>query len=224
MDNLFSDPRDRIMAISNPVLPMPRHSDLPDLEIGRHRYLLAAGGVYLETRSRALRVAVRVMDASESSLPFGEVIPALTIGTDQHIPRELIAECVRLAKEAMPNEWAGVIVLQKGAFRLIVPPIIKATRASIGYSTEGIDPLDVVVDLHSHNSMPAFFSSQDDADDSANPTPVFVSMVLGRLDTDSPEMVSRVVVHRLSYDMNLNRMPLSNLSEPVAAQMAEEFS
>ncbi len=47
---------------------------------------------------------------------------------------------------------------------------------------------DVLVDIHSHHSMAAFFSSTDDADD----TGLSVSVVIGRIYSTRPEIICRL--------------------------------
>lgn len=48
-----------------------------------------------------------------------------------------------------------------------------------------------VVDLHSHNSMPAFFSGTDNADEQG----FRLYCVIGRIDTDAPEIACRAGVY-----------------------------
>ncbi|HZR35160.1 MAG TPA: PRTRC system protein A [Nevskia sp.] len=213
--------RDRLMVQANPVLQVPVHCELPELGVGHHRFLLAKDGLYLETRSRAVRVVLQ-LGPSAHELPFGELSPHLTVAGGRQVPKQLIEEAVRLARAAMPNEWAAMVVLEDGGFRLKVPEVIRSSAGGISYSTAGIDPLNVVLDVHSHHRMGAFFSAQDDSDDSVFPTPVFVASVLGKLHQDQPEMVSRVVVHRRFYDMHLRPLGLSALTEP-AFPDEEEF-
>ena len=59
---------------------------------------------------------------------------------------------------------------------------------------------NTVVDLHSHARMPAFFSgSFDDPDEQG----FRLSVVVGRLDTDTPELKARVGVYGYFAEVSL---------------------
>ncbi|HZR33792.1 MAG TPA: PRTRC system protein A [Nevskia sp.] len=220
MDFQFADPRDRMMALASPLVHQPRYSPLPPLEPGQQRYIVAANGLFLETRSRAVQACVPV--APGHGLPFGTARARVAVVDGWHVPPELVEHARQLAEAALPNEWAGVILFQRGEFVLKVPEVLAAGRASITYSTEGFDPLDVVMDLHSHGAMPAFFSRQDDRDDRANPSPAFVAVVFGGLGTGQPTTAMRVMVLGRAYDMNLQPHAPGNADEPMPGFATEE--
>lgn len=68
---------------------------------------------------------------------------------------------------------------EKGYFISI--PTQKVSAASVSYENDNIEPGDmVVVDIHSHNSMDAFFSGTDNRDDKDR---ICISGVMGKLNT-----------------------------------------
>lgn len=175
------------------MLPVPRFSRLPPLEIGRMRYLVAEDGVYLEARSRALHACLAI-SAWVAPMPFGPAVPFAKPAAGP-IPPHMLMEFNAIAAAASPAEAAALIVLYGNGYRLVRPAGQKAGVGRISYSTRGIDPLDVLVDMHSHGQMNAFFSAQDDADDLANPSPCFLAMVFGRVGRGRLQIASRTVVN-----------------------------
>lgn len=213
MNITFTDPRDRILMIASPVVPQPRFSALPGLEPGQHRYLLAEDGVFLEARSRVLHACVRVGDAP--GLPFGHVESFLRVVDGDVVSPSLMDDARELARQALPNEWAGVLVRRGGKVVLHLPEVIRAERAAVTYSTAGFEPMDLLLDLHSHANFPAFFSAEDDRDDRSNPSPVFVSGVFGSLGLgQEATMVLRLMVLGRPYSMDLSPIRASGLPEP----------
>lgn len=39
--SVLTDPRDRVLLLQNPILPMPRFGTLPELQVGERRYVAA---------------------------------------------------------------------------------------------------------------------------------------------------------------------------------------
>lgn len=189
--NRDPDPRDAALFAALPHVLVPRFGDLEELEVGRTRLLLARDGLYLEARTRVLHT--RVLAAPFPGLPYGEVEPLL-VAPDIEAARDLIASCPDRAKRALPFEWAGFIARVDGRMQLIEPETLRSGPAHISFRSPSIDPLDILVDLHSHGTMPAFFSSTDDRDDLVSPVPTSIAMVIGRLDRETPEYVTRGLI------------------------------
>ena len=176
-------PLDQALQAALPTVVQPRYGTLPPLEIGGRRIIVAANGLFMECRSRGLHALGRIADFNLERTPYGETEPFVRFGADgaSRLPDSLLTEAVGLASDASPREWAGLILQAEGGPILHVPELIAATSVSVGYQWADIDPLDVIADLHSHGEGPAYFSSIDDADDLANPSPCFVAAVIGNL-------------------------------------------
>jgi len=67
------------------------------------------------------------------------------------------------------------------------PPQEQA-KTRVGYTS---DPTGVILDLHSHNSLPAFFSATDDRDEMG----ARFYAVIGHLERPQPELVLRLGLH-----------------------------
>ena len=76
------------------------------------------------------------------------------------------------------REWAGWIVWSKEEGYSYLPLDFEASAASVFIKQRPVLPEDthLVIDVHSHGTMKAFFSSTDDVDDSGG---VRLSVVLG---------------------------------------------
>lgn len=81
--------------------------------------------------------------------------------------------------EAMLNVYWSV----KGQYYYIARPSYTATKVAVNYVTPQTDDI-LVLQAHSHNTMPAVFSSTDDEDESITG----LYMVVGRLDTECPQI------------------------------------
>jgi PRTRC genetic system protein A len=170
----ITDPRDRILLSQAPPLPMPVFGTLPPTPVGRRRYVLASDGLYVQARHHGLDVTVKLKD---ETLPYGPLRAVLQL-TGGLIPFDLFREIERLAVAASPLEWAGVVHWdeRQARYRLTTPRVIARSCGEIEYATEDIDFERVVLIVHSHGLLPAFFSAQDDASDAAG---VYFASVLG---------------------------------------------
>jgi PRTRC genetic system protein A len=84
---------------------------------------------------------------------------------------------------ARPIEQHYCFVQRDGKLRLVVP-VQRATAGSVRYrQPDG----DVLLDLHSHHGMAAYFSATDDRDDAG----LSVSAVIGRI-YDQPQLLVRL--------------------------------
>lgn len=194
------NPRDRALFAALPVILAPRFEPIAPLDTGHTRLVLASDGVYIEARTHVLHACGRISAADR--MPFGTVRPFVTrvIADD---PTPLLAAAAARAQQSLPNEWAGVIVRQgDDGLALTQPAILSNSPARVRYDATGIDPLDVLWDIHSHAAMRAFFSSQDDADDLSCPSPCFIASVIGRCHTDTPVWASRLVIAGRAFDLD----------------------
>lgn len=117
-----------------------------------------------------LRPFVRFRQASGCALPASLLDHLL-----------LHARCMRRVEQQYFITWDGA------SYQLLIPPQ-EAGEMRVRYE---IDTQAMLVDLHSHHHMPAFWSATDDRDDRG----LSISGVIGRLNTDRPEIVIRANVY-----------------------------
>lgn len=170
-------PRDLAIQSALPMLPVPHDGALPDLPVGQRRLLLAADGLYLEVAAPTMTATLRL---AEIRLPFGPLQQRLVFPHGP-LPAAHLRTLAERAKDTPGQEIAGAVVwsAQKG-YEVVLPEVLSASAGHISYR-DTLDDAGLMLDLHSHATGPAFFSSTDDASDSARPGP-YLAVVLGRCD------------------------------------------
>lgn len=105
------------------------------------------------------------------------------------------------------------------SYRVAIPKQ-KVAKASVSYDWDHVKGDEVVIfDIHSHNSMDAFFSGTDERDDS---TYVGISAVAGRLNTAEPRLIFRFNAYKTKQAMVLEDVfeaPVKQESPVVAEWM-----
>jgi len=187
-------PMDVATAAALPLVAMPLDGAFEPLPTPGRRLLVAHDGTYLEARSPALYVRVRL---SEHDLPYGSIGPAITLSFGP-IPRAIARQLKDMALAEHPNEMAALVVasdVTPGAY-LLHQPVGRSTRGSVSYVDTGYDESLLVIDAHSHGHFGANFSSTDDCSDQSRIGP-HVSLVFGHCATRAQcEISARVCVGR----------------------------
>lgn len=192
----LADPRDRVLFGATPLLMMPRFGTLPPLPPMGKRYVAATDGLYLQARSRALEVTLRY--APSPSLPFGSLTESVHLPGGP-IPRALFEELARQAAAHAPLEWAARVHWnsEAGHYEWTSPKTLKQSCASISYENADAAEDRLILDIHSHGHLSAFFSAADDASDNAG---LYFASVLGHCHDPANMMaVSRIVVDGFHY-------------------------
>jgi PRTRC genetic system protein A len=152
-------------------------------------YITAANGVFVRAKRPGLEALQPVCwNPGPAIRGLAEVQPYVRV--EYPIPSLAIGWALDCAYQAMPHEVLVWINWQsgKGGWRAYRPA--QTTTAVMCKPHDPSNPLghEAVVDIHSHNSMPAFFSRTDDQDEKAG---FRLYAVVGRLDTE-PEILVRV--------------------------------
>jgi PRTRC genetic system protein A len=146
-------------------------------------YTMARGGLYVEAISPHLYGRIRIGEAEVRGLPEIKEVVALLHGK---VPRRLWDLAVSLMLVDPRRELYLAMVWAGDAYSIRVPEQT-VTGASVRY-----EPVqDAVVEIHSHGSMGAFFSSTDDADEQS----FRIYAVVGKLHTGTPEAAFRLGVY-----------------------------
>lgn len=196
--NYLSDPRDLAVCAVTPTLMAPRYGALPPVAVGQYRFVVASNGVFVQARSRAVDVCLRI--GSANGLPYGTLDEYVRLAGGP-IPRELGEQLMARAIAATPNEWAGIVVYDalEQAYRVMEPPVSSVSPGHITYATSGYDDELLVLDIHSHGTGHAFFSGTDNRSDNHG---VYLASVLGCCkDMNDIEVKTRIVVHGIHYNV-----------------------
>ena len=146
-------------------------------------YILAHNGLYVHARNAHLDATVQIAGAEVRGLAPLE--PKITLRHGR-IPWRLYDLAYSLFLVDPDRERYVAITWQDGSYHLKVPGQ-KRESASVRYSTES----GVVLDIHSHGTMTAWFSSQDNCDEQG----LRLYMVVGKVNMLIPEIELRVGVY-----------------------------
>ncbi|SMC08091.1 PRTRC system protein A [Sulfobacillus thermosulfidooxidans DSM 9293] len=159
------------------------------------RFLITPTGVveYRTTPIGLFRVARPDIPrpAISASVPLTAGTEGVTF-TIPRIPYDFLPTIVTECRRALPHELLLEVRwdVRRQCFRILIPHQ-QATATSV--TTDALrDPYDPlfprVVQIHSHGTLPAFFSATDDADEQATGC----YGVIGRCDQPRPDMVWRM--------------------------------
>lgn len=172
---------DRFLASDCPVITMPHDSGaFTPLRSPGHRLIVAGNGLYKEVRRAWLHAIVRLAPATT---PFGALNQQLCMPFS--VPEGLLTDFLEQARLAAPNETAAWIVWneQTGVLRLLPMQYDQVTPVFLRIQRPVLpDGEHLVIDLHSHHTMSAKFSSTDDKDDITS-NDVKLAGVVGTIDT-----------------------------------------
>ncbi|WP_426078655.1 PRTRC system protein A [Janthinobacterium sp. PSPC3-1] len=201
------DPRDTALQAACMLIAAPRFGPLPAMPSGQ-RMVLAANGLFLQVRLSWLKCLLRVgVTHPQLSVPYGTLEEAVQFRFGP-LPAGPINAFVRAGRQCLPNELAGGLVYCAGTrslrLQLFETRFANAERVDYRLPTLAADEV-LAVDLHTHGTAPAFFSSDDDRDDNG----VKIAGVFGNLDQSHPSARFRLVIGGL-------HVPLPNPWEPLA--------
>ena len=146
-------------------------------------YVLGSGGLYVQSESAHLTARIPVAPCEVRGLaPIAEKVE-LAHGP---IPARLFEMGLRWFLEDPSTERFFAVRWNGRSYRLVVPEQ-EGTATSLEYTP----PAGVVAEFHSHGTSRAFFSATDDRDEQG----FRIYGVVGRLDTDRPELSLRVGVY-----------------------------
>jgi PRTRC genetic system protein A len=187
-----------------PTAVVPLHAPFAPLTENGHRFLMASDGMYIEVRRPWLYFVHRLCEQSAVTMPYGSIKPAteLAFGRLSNI-MDQVRSFATSAIVNEPNEHAEMLIWNSSRKELyeMGVEILDATPSSLKYKLkEMADDESVAVDLHSHGSLPAFFSREDDLDDAGS---VKIAGVLGNLDTATPTAAFRLCVLGLYIPINV---------------------
>jgi len=156
-------------------------------------YLLAENGLFIRARNPLIEVTVCISEVEIRGLsPLDERIDLV----HGKIPRRLYDLSLSVLMASSDREQYLAITWEN-EYRLRIP---RQDRS--GASVEYHPILNPVMDIHSHGSMRAFFSSTDDGDEQG----LRLYMVVGRLDTLLPEVELRLGIYGYFVSLSVDEV------------------
>lgn len=158
-------------------------------------YILGGNGLFLRAQRPELETIIPVFHHKVYGLPtikpYLKLIPGL-------VPKEIVTEMWRRSVMATDTNGKGTEILfhltaVNNRWQLIQPEQIASPfSCQPSHDGAGSSYLTAAIECHSHNSMPAFFSATDDADEGG----VRVYAVLGKIFSSQPEIAVRIGIYR----------------------------
>lgn len=165
-----------------------------------YRYVIASNGVFIRASSSKLQATFPISECELRGLREEKTSVFLVTGVK--VPLEITEEIFSLAKAACVNngepvEWMCYLHYDAEGWRMMVPEQ-HATRGSVAPTQEDYEANSgCLIELHSHNQMPAFWSHQDDADEQG----FKLYAVIGKI-FSKPTLRVRVGVYGYFYEVD----------------------
>jgi len=195
-------PMDRTLQQSLPTVMAPRFGKLAPLQTNGERLIAATNGMFLEARRPWIRIVRRIAEFRvATAIPYGAVEEATDLFCGR-IPPDLIGRFARLAAYSIPNEVGAWIVwdCDSARFSLVPVKILSHGPGHLDYERPKLtDTESLVMDLHSHGRLPAFFSATDNADDRFD---LKFALVVGSCGAATPSMVLRLCAKGILEDVD----------------------
>jgi PRTRC genetic system protein A len=172
---------------NNPICPIDNRK--------LYEYLVGGNGVFIRAQRDSMRVVAPVI-TRPIEMVFSPVIRGLlnispVLAMAMPIPDGFLAQILEDAIRSMPHEAIYYGSLVNNRWKL-VKPMQEFTRTSVQAHISDEDYTNVSIEIHSHNRMPAFFSGQDDEEESQG---FRIYGVIGNLDTSLPTIAMRIGIY-----------------------------
>ncbi len=177
--------KDLLLQNHLPTVMVPRFEPLPLLQEKCSRLLMAADGLWIETKTAWGTFIKRIFESSRP-LPYGSVKKRVELLTGP-IPMRLLERFVTQANESGQEglETAAWIVWSpRQGWEYLELDILRQTGGSVQFRWPDLAPESfLVLDMHSHGRGPAFFSKTDDGSDQGT---AHFSLVVGHCRAGRP--------------------------------------
>lgn len=190
---------------------LARFDTLPTIDpASLFEFIIAGNGVFVRARRAGLEAMIPVSACEIRGLLPVEAYVRLA---GSKVPLACMQTILAEFQRDLPNESLVWIKLEDGLWK-----VLKPRQTADGYSVHPIDPFDpdgaeALLDVHSHNTMEPFFSTDDDRDE----TGFRIFTVLGRLN-DRPCVMARIGIY--GYYWHLNAGAVFELPEGIEDALA----
>lgn len=179
-------------------------STLPPITALAYSYIMASNGIFLRAENRFVKVLIPIVPAKPSTVrglfplsPFIKLkmppMPISLLGDLLADARQMRSCSGQLNEVLYRFHYDGQNVRRAGMPVRVNRPEQDTSITSV--KTNGDGGSDVILELHSHGNMRAFWSETDNRDEQG----FRIYGVIGRLDSNTPQMRIRVGVHGYHY-------------------------
>lgn len=176
-------------------------------------YVLAANGLFKMSSGRHLYARIPVARWKRLLPGLREANSCVRFLTIDRIPADLLDICLEHARRA---SWARPVETMyqfyvRGVRIHVTRPEQLGSAGGVVYAADKIDPVDVILDLHTHPTFHATFSEIDNRDEGG----LRLYAVLGRIYAPQPELAVRVGVYG-----DYMRLPAASVFAGINAPLA----
>lgn len=157
---------------------------LPPIAAMGYEYVLAGNGLFIRAEDSNMEAMVPIAPARLHGLADVASYARLKL---PRVPMYFLRSVLDSARDALPNEAMYQFTYAADDRWHCYKPGQLAGKCAVDFN--GRD--DAVIDLHSHGSMPAFFSPTDNEDEQG----LEFYAVIGNVNSDRPKILVRVGVY-----------------------------
>lgn len=168
----------------NLVNTIQANTDTLPPQAAMKEYIVAGNGLFVRAEDSRISALIPVAPAYCQGLELLRPHVHLLL---KRIPANYLHSVLKSARKALPAEVMYQFYEPEEGGWACRKPAQATDVVSVAFEDDG----RAVVDLHSHNTMNAFFSGTDDKDEAG----FRLYCVIGKIDTDRPEMLCRVGVY-----------------------------
>ena len=162
-----------------------------------YEYLTGANGVFIHAKRQGMEVMIPVMTSYEKPIIRGLEIIKPFVKIPGLVPAGHLQTILRFSRFKCPDEVLFYILHDVKGWKTLLPAQ-HATHGSVKPDDAfNLHSTRAIVEMHSHNTMSAHFSSMDDVDE----TGFKLFAVVGRIDQERVELQVRVGVYGHFYNI-----------------------
>lgn len=155
-----------------------------------YEFVYAANGVFIRAQRQGMAAQIPIVLYPGKKLP-GLMSAGLVVALETKIPLSILDFMIRTSRENIHSEMLFYLGYFNEKWSYYIPPQVATAARCQPVNPYGPGAMIGMVDVHSHNTMDAFFSREDDRDE----TGFRLYVVLGRLDKAWPHILCRVGIY-----------------------------
>lgn len=191
MENTTLDNRDILLQSCFPTQMVPKFSALKALSATGHRFLTCSDGLWIEILRPWLHLTWPIAIQHKVAMPYGTLEKKVEF-TMGKVPWVLLRGFLEGARAVAPIECAAWVAWDEktGEFDFQWLDAFNQSADGVGFNRPRLpEGKHLVIDLHSHGCIEAFFSPEDDRDDGGE---VKIACVMGSLDKPQITFQARI--------------------------------
>lgn len=154
---------DLVLQRNAPTVVVPIYGEFEPLEKVGHRFLLARDGLWLEAKRAWAHIIWPIAQSRRVPIPAGELSKSVKLAFGK-VPEWMVERFVEIAEAAAPQEIGAVGVWDEvtGEFSLEGTRTLESGIGHLKYERPEVGgSRHVILDLHSHGPIKAYFSARD---------------------------------------------------------------